>query len=268
MTATSIDLRHAREIEHFNRVYSDEAKTDSLVLRAEEKSRYLSPPATTIFSKEYCYHLMGSLRGKKVLEIACGNGTDTCLMASLGAEVYAYDISEEAIRLTEKRALANGLGDKVHLVVSGDVMDAFNGETFDVIVGFAALHHLPLEGLSEQLRSRLNPGGVAVFQEPVVNSEGLDRLRQKIPFRVVEVTDDEEPLNDASIATLAKSFNRIERREFECVSRIYPLVSSKFLRRALFRLDRALMHLKPLRRFASVVCFGLYRDADAASANP
>ena len=260
MTTATIDLRHARESEHFDRVYKEEAKSDSLVLRPQDTQRYLNPPANTIFSKEYCYHLLGPLRGKTVLDIACGNGTDTCLMAHLGATVSAYDISPEAIQLTEKRAAANGLSERVHLEVNGDVMDAFRGQTFDVITGFAALHHLPMDGLAEQLRSRLNPGGVAVFQEPVVNSRALDRLRQKIPFRVVEVTDDEVPLNDASIAMLASAFARLERREFECVSRIYPMIPLRVVRRALFRLDRTLMHIKPLRRFASVVCFGLYRD--------
>lgn len=260
MSSMTLDLRHAREIEHFDRVYSEEAKADSLVLREHDRLRYLNPAANTIFSKEYCYHLMGSLRGKTVLDIACGNGTDACLMAHLGADVYAYDISAEAIHLTKKRATANGLSDRMHMEVNSDVLDAFRGQTFDVITGFAAIHHLPLEGLAEQLRSRLNPGGVAVFQEPVVNSQFLDRLRQMIPFRVVDVTDDEMPLNDAAIAQLAQGFARMERREFECISRIYPLISARWVRHSLFRLDRALMRVKPLRQFASVVCFGLYCD--------
>ena len=260
MTTAAIQLRHARESEHFDQVYIDEAKMFPLVLKPSEKQRYLLPPANALFSKEYCYHLLGPLPGKTVLDIACGSGIDTCLMAELGAEVSAYDISPEAIHLTERRAVANGLSDRVHLEINGDVMDAFHGKKFDLITGFAALHHLPLEGLAEQLLSRLNPGGIAVFQEPVVNSRALDRVRQMIPYRVVEVTDDEVPLNDASIAQLARGFARIERREFECVSRIAPMISSLWVRRGLHHFDRALMHVKPLRRFASVVCFGLYRD--------
>ena len=260
MSTATYDLRQLHEIEHFDRVYSEEAKSDSLVLHEANIRRYVDPETNTIHSKEYCYHLMGSLQGKKILEIACGNGTDTSLMARLGADVCAYDISPEAIKLTENRAAANGLSERVRTEVSAEFHEAFAGETFDIIVGFAALHHLPLEGLAERLLCRLNPGGVAVFQEPVVNNRGLARLRQMIPIRVVEVTEDEVPLNDESITALAQPFQRIERREFECVSRIYPFIPYRFLRRALFRLDRALMHIKPLRRFASVVCFGLYRD--------
>ncbi len=260
MTTMTYDLRQIHEIEHFDRVYRQEAQSDALVLNEADIRRYVHPPTNTIFSKEYCYHLMGPLQGKKILEIACGNGTDTSLMAHLGASVCAYDISPEAIKLTDNRAAAHGLSERVRLQVNANLDEVFPGETFDIIVGFAALHHLPLEGLAEQLLSRLKPGGVAVFQEPVVNSRGLARLRQMIPLRVVDITEDEEPLNDRSIAVLAKPFPRIARREFECVSRIYPFIPYRWVRRALFRLDRALMRIQPLRRFASVVCFGLYRD--------
>lgn len=259
MTATAIELRHAREIEHFDRVYSEEAKHDPLVLSQREIDRYAGVRQNTIHSKEFCFHLAGNLQGKRVLEICCGNGTDTALLAKLGAHVCAYDISPEAISLTLKRAEANGVGDRVEAVTCGDLMEAFAGQTFDVIVGFAALHHLPLEQLGEQLSSRLNPGGVAVFQEPVVNSKALDKFRRMIPYRVVEITEDEEPMNDTSIGALAKHFAKIERREFECVSRIYPLIPFRWGRNFLFGVDRALMHLPFLRRFASVVCFGLYK---------
>lgn len=257
MSATGIELRHQREIEHFNKVYREESLSDPLVLSRADEQRYAQPPRSTIFSKEYCYYLAGDLHGKRVLEIACGNGTDTSLLALRGAHVCAYDISPEAVALTKKRAEANGLGDRVEVQTCGDLNEAFSGQTFDIIIGFAALHHLPLEGLGEQLARRLNPGGVAVFQEPVVNSQWLDRLRRLIPYRVVEITEDEEPLNDAAIAELAKPFASIERREFECISRIYPMIPFRWGRRLMFRLDRILMTVPLLRRFASVVCFGL-----------
>ena len=262
MSTATLDPRLAREIEHFDQVYAAEEQTSPLLLTERDKQRYANPPATTMFSKEYCYHLLGGLQGKKVLEIACGNGVDTCLAAFYGADVSAYDISPAAIHLTRKRAEANGLSDRIHLEACGDLTQAFAGEEFDAIVGYAALHHLPLAGLGEQLRDRLRPGGVAVFQEPVVNSPLLARVRQWIPYLPTAVTDDEEPLNDRVIAELAQSFDRLQRREFECVSRIYPLLKRyRPLVRALFRLDRQLMKIKPLRRFASVTAFGLYRDA-------
>jgi 2-polyprenyl-3-methyl-5-hydroxy-6-metoxy-1,4-benzoquinol methylase len=258
MIETSPETRLAREREHFDRVYAEEEKSEDLRLTDADKRRYANPPADTIFSKEYYFHLLSPQREKRILEIACGNGVDACLAAHLGAHVFAYDVSPAAIDLTRKRAEQNGLADRVHLQVCGDIEQAFAGEQFDAVMGFAALHHLNLNGLADRIRGRLKPGGVAVFAEPVVNSKTLDFVRRMIPYRPVEITEDEQPLNDRAIMELAKPFSRIRRREFECVSRVYPLFSrySKLVSAA-FWIDSWLMRVKPLRRFASVVVFAL-----------
>jgi SAM-dependent methyltransferase len=227
---------------------------------ARTKERYAAPPADTMFSREYYYHLLGPLKGKRLLEIACGEGRDACIAAYNGAEVFAYDLSPAAVDLTRRRAESNGLSSRVQLQVCGDLAAAFAGEQFDAVVGYAALHHLCLDGLGETIHSRLKAGGVAVFAEPVVNSRTLDFLRRLIPYRPVEITEDERPLNDRQIAELAKPFAAIQRREFECIARLYPVFSThRMIVRALFRLDRVLMRVKAFRRFASVVVFALYR---------
>jgi SAM-dependent methyltransferase len=242
-------------------VYAEEEVASDLRLSDADKARYANPPAETIFTKEYYYHLLAPLRGKKVLEIACGSGLDTCLAAYFGAEVYAYDVSPAAVHLARKRAEVNGVSDRVHLQVSGDLAQAFAGEQFDAVAGYAAIHHIPLEGLAETIHARLRPGGLAVFTEPVINSRLLERARRMIPCRPVEITEDEQPLNDRTVAELAKPFSRIQRRQFECLSRAYRVLPhSRTLVRGLYRLDWWLMKLPPLRRFASVEVFALYRD--------
>lgn len=258
MSTTSLDARLVREREHFNRVYVEEGRNADLRLTENDKRRYANPPANTIFLKEYYFHLLGSLRGKRILEIACGNGIDACLAAQYGAEVYAYDVSPAAIDLVRKRAEANGLSNRIHLQTCGEIDLAFEGEKFDIVMGFTALHHLALDGLAQRIRERLKPGGMAVFAEPVVNSKALAFVRKRIPYRPVDITEDELPLNDCAIAELARPFGRIRRREFECISRIYPLfVRYRKLVRAVHRIDSWLMRIKPLRRFASVVVFAL-----------
>src|SRR4051794_23550850 len=100
MSKSTLDARLAREIEHFDHVYAGEAQADDLRLTEADKKRYARPTAETIYPKEYHYHLLGALQGKKVLEIACGGGVDACLAAYNGADVYGYDISQAAIDLT------------------------------------------------------------------------------------------------------------------------------------------------------------------------
>src|SRR5450432_2785481 len=52
-------------------------------------------------------------RGKKVLEIGCGIGTDTVNFARHGASVTAVDLSPESLKIAAQRVALFGLGDQV-----------------------------------------------------------------------------------------------------------------------------------------------------------
>ncbi len=261
MTQVTDASRLLREVEHFDAVYREQLAAGIEPLSAFDRARYTSPPAGTIYPREYYFHLLGPLANKRVLEIACGNGIDASIAAYNGAQVFAYDICPRAVELTRRRAQVNGVADRVHTQVCGEVDEAFAGETFDAIMGYATLHHLPLEGLAERICARLRPGGMAVFAEPVINSRTLDRVRRLIPYRIDPVSDDEQPLTDADIAAFARPFDRLVRREFQMLSRIWRIWPNNWpLTVALHWLDRQLLRLPPLRRFASVVVFAVYRD--------
>lgn len=47
---------------------------------------------------------LGDVRGKRVLELAAGNGFTSLAAAKLGAEVLATDISEDALKLVQRAA--------------------------------------------------------------------------------------------------------------------------------------------------------------------
>ncbi len=252
-----------REAEHFNQHYTQEAACGITALTDFDRVRYSAPSARTIFPREYFYHLLAPLKGKQTLEIAAGNGIDASLCAHNGAEVHAYDLSEKSIDLVNQRAQVNGVAHRVSTQATGDFNNAFPGETFDAILGYAALHHLPdLDQLSQQVYDRLNPGGVAVFAEPVVNSQVLDRLRKLVPYSIHEMTEDEVPMDDKRIAEFAKPFDRMVRREFQLTSRLWPIFPNNWpLAVALHKLDSGLLRLPFMRRFATVVVFGVYKKS-------
>ena len=260
---SDLDAQLKREAAHFNQHYADEAARGIHRLSDFDKVRYTNPPADTIFPREYFYHLLGPLQGKHTLEIAAGNGIDACLCAHNGATVHAYDLSKQSIELVRRRAAVNGLTDRIHTQATGDFADAFPGQTFDRILGYAALHHLPdLDALSRQVYQRLNPGGVAVFAEPVVNSKMLGRIRKLIPYSIHDMTEDEEVMNDQSIAAFARPFDRLTRREFQLTSRLWPIFPNNWpLALTLHKLDAGLLKLPLMRRFATVVVFGLYKKS-------
>lgn len=52
-------------------------------------------------------------RGKKVLEIGCGIGTDTINFARHGASVTAVDLSDKSLEVAQRRAEVFGLQDRI-----------------------------------------------------------------------------------------------------------------------------------------------------------
>src|SRR5437762_12468076 len=71
--------------------------------------RYGSSRLRRRFNIEYRFRVLGSLAGKKVLDVGCGDGINAVLLAKLGAEVTGIDISPKAIELAERRAEISGV---------------------------------------------------------------------------------------------------------------------------------------------------------------
>jgi len=251
-----------REQAFFDRHYTDEAAQGIARLSDFDKARYTAPPANTIFPREFYYHLLAPLRGKRVLEIASGNGIDAALMTHNGAELSTYDISPASIAMVNQRCAVNGTSANLRTQVSGDFLEAFPGETFNHIVGYAALHHLTDWGtLAGQIYDRLEPGGCAVFAEPVLNSRLLGLVRRCVPLAIDEMTDDEKPMTSKDLARFAKPFDRTRRRHFQLTSRVWRLWPNNWpLALALHRLDHVLMKAPFMNRLATVEVIAMYRD--------
>ncbi|MFI4861452.1 MAG: class I SAM-dependent methyltransferase [Phycisphaerales bacterium JB063] len=251
-----------RERAFFDKHYAQEADAGITPLSDYDKIRYTDPPANTIFPREYYYHLLAPLQGKRVLEIAAGNGIDAALLTYNGAELAAYDLSQKSIDMVNQRCQVNGTDHRLRTQVTGEFLSAFPGETFDHVVGYAALHHLPdLHSLSQQVYDRLNPGGCAVFAEPVLNSRLLGLARKCVPLAIDDMSDDERPMTDRDLADFAKPFDRVEKRYFQVTSRVWRLWPNRWaLAVALHKLDHGLMKLPGMSRLATVCVTAMHRD--------
>jgi SAM-dependent methyltransferase len=97
-------------------------------------------------------------KGKKVLEIGCGIGTDTVRFARAGALVTAVDLSERSLELTRQRLAVYGLDARLHQANAEELAATVPVETYDLVYSFGVLHHTPHpERAVDQLRRYMGP---------------------------------------------------------------------------------------------------------------
>src|ERR1700756_4902362 len=84
-------------------------------------------------------------RGKKVLEIGCGIGTDTISFARNGAQLTAVDLSPQSLELARTRARVYGLEKQIRFYSgSAEELSSFLPlEPYDLIYSFGVIHHTP-----------------------------------------------------------------------------------------------------------------------------
>lgn len=102
-------------------------------------------------------------RGKQVLDVGCGAGTDLARFAKGGAIATGVDISESAIELARANFAQQGLVADLR-VADGERLPFPDG-TFDFVFAHGVVQYTPDgRALVEECRRVLKPGGEAVFQ--------------------------------------------------------------------------------------------------------
>ena len=200
------------------------------------------------------FEWLGDLRAKRVLELGCGAGDYTIMMARHGAQVTAIDIAPASLMITRRRAGRSGVDSAVGVSCAAAERLPFPAETFDRVVGFGLLHHADLSALGPEVRRVLRPGGRALFREPLGTNPVLQFAREHLPYRDKHRSPNENPLNYADIARLGVHFRSTRVREFYLFSMISRVVGSEMSIPALWALDEFLIrHLPLVRRWCRYV---------------
>lgn len=110
---------------------------------------------------------------KRVLDVGCGTGSLSQLIAGRGAHVLGIDLAPEMIRIARGRAPR----DLSLSYLCGDFFDlALAPGAFDCVVSVAALHHMPLDAAVLRMADLVAPGGVLIIHD-LRSDEGVrDRL--------------------------------------------------------------------------------------------
>jgi 2-polyprenyl-3-methyl-5-hydroxy-6-metoxy-1,4-benzoquinol methylase len=222
------DQNQEKNKEHYEKLYANYNVSNILHWINNLDSFLDSSTATdTSWFAMYQGDLRNRLKGKKVIEMGCGDCMNAAVMAALGAEVYANDIADACGVIIEK--LNNSFNFKHPIVfVKGDFLkNKLPSQNFDIVIGKAFLHHLtvPLEQLFLKETARLlRPDGEARFFEPAVNNKILDDIRWHIPVKgrpskfdksAFKVWKDNDPHPDRSFSS--RHFKKAGEEQFHDV---------------------------------------------------
>ena len=106
---------------------------------------------------------------KTALEIGCGLGAFSRLLAERSEQVLALDLSPQMIRVAKERSEQYP---NINFEVADAITREFRDEEFDCIVSIATLHHLPIETMMRKIKRILKVGGTFIVLD-LFRMEGL-----------------------------------------------------------------------------------------------
>jgi len=193
---------------------------------------------------------LGDLGGKRVLELACGNGWVSRTFAKSGARVWAFDLSPKMIEYARRLAEAAGLDISFDVMVSEEM--TYEDGFFDLAFMHMALHHCDIDKTARQIARVLKPGGKAAIVEDYAYHPLMKLYRAITPGKH---TEDEHPLDDDELATFVSCFSS-HGVEYSGLLNIFETTKNKFVRPVtpvLRRLDTFLYaHASWLQKFSRI----------------
>jgi 2-polyprenyl-3-methyl-5-hydroxy-6-metoxy-1,4-benzoquinol methylase len=119
------------------------------------------------------------IKDKRILEVACGRGGFSRLLASNGAIVCGADFSESAIRIAKEKMYRDStLADRLTYVQADAQNLPFNEGSFDIVISCETIEHVPDPRAAAREMARVcRPGGLLYLTTPnYFNFMGLYEL--------------------------------------------------------------------------------------------
>jgi SAM-dependent methyltransferase len=139
----------------------------------------LLEPAKWDHNNHYHSFLLDRLPNQSnlVLDIGCGTGEFSRLLAQRFERVIAIDLSPKMIQVARQNSTNYS---NINFQVADILQWQFPLEKFEAIVSIATVHHLPLEKLLPILKAALKPGGKLLFLDLIEYDEPQDLVRDAI----------------------------------------------------------------------------------------
>jgi SAM-dependent methyltransferase len=254
--------RWAEEASFFDKLTADEAIRPVSEFTFARYSIWLRRR----FPEELKFRVLGNVAGKRILDVGCGDGINSVILAKLGATVTGVDLSPQSIAAARKRARVNAV--EASFVCSPLETACFAPRSFDAIWCDAFLHHVPdsLQAVFSRLTSWCKPNAEFMICEPVNLWPPLRNLRLAV-FPPPKGTSNERPLERDELTSLQRYLTDTQTFYFRGLGRIekvvlpYGLEAAGPLRRSfaslILALDVRLLSLPVVRNVAGrVVIYG------------
>ena len=241
-----LSQRQRREIEYHKdhaRQYAEKYRSIDFAVVSFTERRWWNA-----YWEMYRHIAHADMHGRKALVVGCGFGHDAILLAKLGAQVSAFDLSAELL------AIGQDLAARYELNVDFQQMPAerlsYQDGEFDFVLIVDILHHCDVPRALSELARVSKPGATWVIDEIYTHS-ALQLVREstvimRFVYPLVSqllyagkpyITDDERKLDERDVAEI-RHWIRADRIDYyeAIVKRFVPVRG-----RALSKLDRLLL---------------------------
>ena len=166
--------------------------------------------AITALENRFILAKLGSLGGKKLLDIGAGLGESSVYFALQGAQVTTVDISPVMVETVLK--LGQRYGVELQGIVSSAESLNVPERSYDIVYVANTIHHVEDRDLLFSLIHRaLKPGGMFVSYDPLAYNPVINIYRR---MATSVRTPDESPLTIADLNLARKYFAEVDHREF------------------------------------------------------
>lgn len=103
------------------------------------------------------------VKGKKILDVASGEGYGSYILSKYATSVVGVDISQDAVKHASDKYKNNNLS---YVLGSADALP-LNANEFDVVVSFETIEHLiDHQAMLSEIKRVLKPGGILIISSP------------------------------------------------------------------------------------------------------
>ena len=168
------------------------------------------PSADLLCDEREIFDALLPFEGAVVLELGCGRAEKTRAIANAGKVAAITAVEVDRIQLAENLRITDL--PKVTFALGGAEAIPAPDRTFDIVMMFKSLHHVPVDKMDQalaEIRRVLKPGGLAYSSEPVFAGEYNEIMR---------LFHDEEAVREAAFASIARAV----------AGGVFELVAEKF----------------------------------------